>query len=271
MSSEINVPVGPAAESAPDPRHVEAMVAKAEGVEVPTPANPPPMPSPAPEEGKKFAGKFNSAEELEKAYIELQRKLGQASQRHDSRQEAPQAKPVAANESAARQATAEAGFDYDALVAEYEAEGTLREETFAALERRGIPRSVVEAYIRGAEAVQTLGRMEVFAEVGGEEQYKAMTAWARDNLSPAEIEAYNRVAMGSDFGALKMAAKGLYARYLEATGKEPALLAASPASSNSGGYTSWEEVKRDMSDPRYIAFDPAFRAEVLRKLALFNG
>lgn len=266
MAAEVNVPFGPPDTKgmAEDPAKVAAMVAKAEGREAPAEGFKS-APSEPPAEKPKLAGKFETVEDLEKAYAELQKKLGGSKSAA-----APAAASPPPDQNAAKQVVEAAGFDYSALVTEFETEGALRDETYAALAKQGIGREVVDAYVAGQQAIATLARMQVFQAVGGEDNYRAMGEWARNNLPKSEIDAFNAIASGSDFEALKLAARGLYARYQEANGKEPSLVEAEGAASKQAAYQSWAEVKRDMRDPRYKT-DRAFQAEVERKLRNFEG
>jgi len=95
------------------------------------------------EEGEKLlAGKYKNVEELEKAYTELQSKLGKA----DAPSEEDTA-PVDTNE--AENAVEAAGLDFASLESEYDTQGELSEDSFKKLEQAGIPRSAVDQYIAG--------------------------------------------------------------------------------------------------------------------------
>jgi hypothetical protein len=273
MVAEINTPFGPpdTAGVKEDPAKVAAMVAKAEG-KAPPAEDPQAAPAEAPAEKPKLAGKFGSVEDLEKAYAALEKKLGSRSPASEppGASQPPAPKADTATEATAKETVEAAGFDYQALVTEFETEGGLKESTYEALAKQGIGREVVDAYIAGQQAVVTLARMSVFQAVGGEENYRAMGEWAKDNLPKSEIDAFNAIASGSDFEALKLAARGLFARYMEANGKEPSLLELDSVRPGQATYQSWAEVKRDMRDPRYKN-DRAFQAEVERKLRYFEG
>jgi len=102
--------------------------------------------------------------------------------------------------------------------------------------------------------------------VGGAEAYKSMMSWASDNLSEAEINAYNTTVNGKDLEATKLAIAGLNARFKNAEGVEPNLAKGDrPSTSNASGYRSWAEVTAAMSDPRY-AKDEAYQADVQAKI-----
>jgi DNA/RNA endonuclease YhcR with UshA esterase domain len=91
-------------------------------------------------------------------------------------------------------------------------------------------------------------------------------SWASENLSEAEINAYNTTVNGKNIEATKLAIAGLNARYKNAEGIEPNLSKGErPSSSNASGYRSWAEVTAAMSDPRYSK-DVAYQADVQAKL-----
>ena len=56
--------------------------------------------------------------------------------------------------------------------------------------------------------------------VGGEAEYQAMIAWASENLTPAEVSAYDNVVNNGDADAVYWAAMGLKAKYTDAVGYE---------------------------------------------------
>ena len=95
------------------------------------------------------------------------------------------------------------------------------------------------------------------------EGYAEMIAWAKDNLSSEEKDAYNRVVNGRDLDATKMAVQGLQARMSNTA--EPNLVRGKQ-SSTTDKYESMAQVTAAMSDPRYEK-DPAYRKEVEQKIA----
>ena len=215
------------------------------------------------EQGELLAGKYRDAQELEKAYLELQSKLG-----GDNQEEA---------EEVEEEIESEPGFDeavefFEALNAEYDENGGLSEESMEALKGMS-SEELVDAYFQmqdrlGSEpqAVE-LSESDVSAiqqSVGGADNYNALVSWAAENFDQAEIEAFDGVVESGNVGAINLALQALYYRYTEAEGMEGQLLqgkAAAPAN----GFRSQAEVVRAMQDPRYDR-DPAYRAEVMQRL-----
>ena len=238
-------------------QHEQAMIDKVDANEAKT------TDSMKTDEEKMLAGKYKSVEELEKAYEHLQSKLGTAEE--EGTEESDEEEEESSDREAAEAVTTEAGIDYAALEGEYQDNGGLSEETYNALAEAGIPAEMVNAYIAGQEALTqtTVGKM--YDIVGGEAEYQDMIAWAQDNLNESEVDAFNSSLVSESTSAF--AIQGLAARYNAEKG--PNLVRGSQTASRSGGFNSKAEMMRDMSNPQYHQ-DPAFRAEVQRKVALSN-
>jgi hypothetical protein len=217
--------------------------------------------------------KFKSPEDLAAAYAALESKLGKPK----DTPAAPDAKPTeppkakgipeapADADAAAKAAVASAGLDFDALSAEFAAQGALAEESYQKLEAKGIPRNVVDNYVNGVKALGAQYDTALYSEAGNETQYNAMVTWATSNLSLEEKKAFNSAVDSMDQGKAKLAVAGLKARYVAANGQAPTLLGGS-ASSGQVGYASTAEMTADMRKPEYQK-DPAFRARVRAKVA----
>jgi hypothetical protein len=230
--------------------------------------------------------KFKSPEELAKAYEELEKKQSQAkpaAPAQEQPKENTEAKPEgegevdaegkteegAEGDQAAKDALASVGVDYDALATEFESNGTLSDDSYKALqEKAGLSREYVDAYIAGQAALAREATQRVFDIAGGEEQYGAMTEWAKANLTPAEIAAYNQGIEGTAEQAA-LAAAGLKSKYIAANGSEPKLITGSSAAQVSQGFASRAEMTAAMNDPRY-AKDAAYRKQVENKIAISN-
>ena len=242
----------------------------------------------ADKEDVRYAGKYRSADELEKAYLELQRKLGEkssessetdeASDEDTSDDEEEQEESSEQNDDAEEEGDEEEESQVlDALVAanqEFTDGGKLSDETIEKLSQLD-SRELVETwaqYIRSQQeqAQQAQLTEEQIASIrqvaGGDEAYKEMLGWASENLSPDEIAAYDAVMNGSDFGAMYWAAQGLKARFGAEAGYEGRTYTGTRAPKPEPGFRSQAELARAISDPRYKD-DPAYRIEVQEKLA----
>lgn len=204
--------------------------------------------------------KFNSAEDLAKAYSELEQRLGQP--REDAGE--PQ------GEEEVRDNLENVGVDYDALSQEFWENGDLSDESYALLENAGVPRHIVDNYISSQMNMVDAQRGAIMNEVGGADGYAQLTAWAADNLDDAEIDYYNRIIDGNDFQAIQMAVRAVAARRDASEGIEPARNLSGGISGGSGGvYDSVAQLMTDMQSKQYET-DPAFRASVEAKLARSN-
>lgn len=214
--------------------------------------------------------KFKNAEDMAKAYGELENKLGQ-SQDNNNKDSEPNKEETKKEDSdlsidKAEKAVENAGLNMETLQNEYNESGELNEKSYNALEKAGIPKDYVDAFIKGQEAIAQQTSNTLKQEVGGAEAYNNMMTWASDNLSEAEVNAYNSTVNGKDIEATKLAIAGLNARFKNAEGVEPNLQTGNrPSTSNAPGYRSWAEVTAAMSDAKYTT-DDAYRADVQAKL-----
>jgi hypothetical protein len=199
--------------------------------------------------------KFNSPEDLAKAYNELQKKQSsKEDKKADKTEEAPSSKTVEVISGASQ---------------EFSEKGELSDKSFIELEKAGISRDMVEAYIRGQESIATSEALEVQNEVGGNANYNAMAEWAFDNLSENDLDGFNSIVEHGSVDQAKMAVKGLYAQFISAGGNPPELAQGGTSGSSVKPYGSAAQVTEAMRDPRYSS-DPAFRANVEKRLAVSN-
>jgi len=219
-----------------------------------------------------LAGKYKDAQELEKAYINLQKKLGE-----DGKEETPQAEgeqeevlPEASEEST--QELSPTAQLISSASDEYDANGQLTPETLNQL--AAMPsKDLVEAYMQmqANQPVDNTGDItdaqvnEIKTAAGGEEAYAQITEWASNNLQPNEISAFDEVINSGSVDAIRLAVNGLKAQYENANGYEGRMLQGKPPVEQKDVYRSQAELVRDMSDSRYDN-DPAYRQDVMAKL-----
>jgi len=222
----------------------------------------------AQEESRMLAGKYESAEELEKAYIELQKKLGESND--ELRQEDPQGRRR-------EEEVEEQPIDADPLIdllneasQEYAQEGKLSEETFEKLSQMD-SKDLLEAYMQiqsnpaqvedfTAEQVSDIQNF-----VGGEQQYNGLVSWAAENMPENFVQAFDNLINVGDPDMIKLAVVGMQAAFQEANGYEGRMLSGKPAQTQQDVFRSQAEVVAAMSDPRYDR-DPAYRQDVFAKL-----
>lgn len=197
--------------------------------------------------------KFKTAEDLAKAYSELESKQGQnttQAEGSDDSEEGQASTPT-----------------LEAFSAEYAETGELSEESYEKLSEMGIPREIVDQYVNGLEATQQAITSTVLAEVeGGEEGYQKMTEWAANTLSEAQLNVFNQQVTSGSLEAAKMAVAGLQAQYMKSTGGLPSgFQMGSTQSSGSNSFSSIAEMRSAMADPRYET-DSAYRLDVATRL-----
>tara|TARA_Y100000593_G_scaffold33002_1_gene64931 strand:- start:462 stop:1292 length:831 start_codon:yes stop_codon:yes gene_type:complete len=240
----------------------------------------------AEEQDALLAGKYKDAEELEQAYIELQKKLGEKSE-PDSKDSEEETQPVdkdSTDEDEINPFEDDPQADVVFKASEEFAEnGEITPETAKAIEEMS-GKEVMDAYTRinkmvaeggyedpGADPPAELGEEEVTAiqnAVGGEQAYANMIGWAQENFTDGEIQAYDNALESGNLSTINLALQALYYRYSDANGSEGEMIQGKAATAVDG-FRSQAEVVRAMDDPRYEN-DPAYRQDVYQKLERSN-
>ena len=214
---------------------------------------------------QRLAGKYKNAEELEKAYLELQSKLGERSE-----------EPAEAEEPEQQEEDQPEDGDAFADVIlqmndEYLEKGELSSESLDQL--KGMSSAeLVDAYFKAQSRLEPDEGVDLTdAEVrqiqdvvGGPQQYDQLVSWAADNFSPDEVQAFDDVVESGNIGAINLALQALYYRYTEVNGVEGQTIQGKQAAPTDV-FRSQAELVKAMDDPRYDN-DPAYRNDVLRKL-----
>lgn len=240
-------------------------------------------PDAPPKAPEKILGKFASQDELAKAYVELEKKLG-APKAPEAKpadgkapeakapeakpaEKAPEAKAPESPEDAAKKAVAAKGIDFDALQNEYAQNGgKLTEARLKELEAAGIPKSAVDAYVEGQVAKAALTRQEILRAADLDDaKFDEMSKWAQKHLRPEELTAFDEAIAKAPLAQQKFLLGSLAARWRNEGDHVPERIEGGPPSRGPEGYQSMQEMLADMKDPRY-AKDPAFRAKVEAKL-----
>ena len=153
-----------------------------------------------------------------------------------------------------------------AAQAEWAEKGELTGETYESLASAGLDKATVDNYIAGAKLQQEAVFNEVYSLAGGTaESYAEMMTWAAANLSDAEKASYDKTL--DDPAARSATVEGMYLKYQQAANAEGTQLhgAATSASPAGSGYSSSQEMMKDMSSPQYKT-DKAFQAKVAQKI-----
>ncbi|MDA9061836.1 hypothetical protein N9K23_00515 [Planktomarina temperata] len=200
--------------------------------------------------------KFNSPEDLAKSYTELEKKLSAPKETPADNEATTDETPTDDNESTIP--------NFDKFSQEFADGGALSEDSFAELEQMGYPKAMVETYIQGMQSTQEADANTVMAVAGGEDGYKDLTDWARDNMAANELEVYNQmVATGTDNA--KMAVEWMMSKREAAGDVEPNLVSGKAQAASKDEFRSTAQVVAAMKDPRY-GKDAAYTKDVEQKL-----
>lgn len=201
--------------------------------------------------------KFSNAEELAKAYGELEKKFSKPADKPVENKDLK----IDNSEEAKTNPTLEPFYN------EYTEQGALTDESYNKLNEMGIPKDVVDAYISGQEALSSQHNEAIVATVGGQEQYNNMVEWASKNLAKGEIQAFNDAVDGGTLEQAQLAIAGVNSRF-QANTREPNLFSGQKSESNVG-YESVAQMLADINNPKYKV-DTAFRKSVEAKVKQSN-
>ena len=218
----------------------------------------------AEEEGQLLAGKYKSAEELERGYLELQKRL--------SGKEEPEVEAQTEEPQQEEDSTEEEVDLYDTIMESYRT-GEWDPEIVSKVEGMN-PVDVANMFLEKGGTQQTPQATaadieQIQQSVGGDTEYQNMIQWAGQNLSEQEVAMYDAVMDRGDPLAMFFAAQALNARYQDAVGYDGEMLTGSAPRNANDAFRSQAELVAAMSDPRYDR-DPAYRADVADKLERSN-
>jgi len=214
----------------------------------------------AQEEEQLLAGKYKSTEDLERGYLELQKRLS-SKQQDEAPEQVERQEP---------EDQSEEGSLYDVIMESFR-QGQWDQETVNQVSNMD-PIDVANMFLENqqqgpvasAEDIQ-----QIQTSVGGDENYASMMQWASQNLSEQEIAMYDTVMDRGDPLAMFFAAQALYGRFQDSVGVDGQLLTGSAPRNTVDAFRSQAEVVRAMNDPRYDN-DPAYRQDVADKLERSN-
>ena len=199
--------------------------------------------------------KFKSAEELAKAYSELEKKM--------SVPQEEQAEEPVEQTSEEPVETQQLDKYYD----EFIENNQLSDKSYEELDALGLPKDLVDGYIAGQKALADNDVSEVQNVVGGQENYAQLLDWSSQNLNQAEKDAFNDTIDNGSTEQVKIAVQGLMARAgMSPNNPQQDMFEGSVNNTNTDTFGSVAQVTDAMNDPRYSK-DPAYRKEVEDKLA----
>ena len=215
-----------------------------------------------------LAGKYKSAEELEKAYVELQTKLGEQQKGEtEVAEKEPEDKPT----------LSEGATLITSATDEYYANGNkLTPETLQKFSSMS-SQDLINAYMEVQQLPEYQQQQQAPAEIseaqvnqiknaaGGEAAYSNIVNWAKANVPAEQINAFDEVVNSGSVQAINLAVAGLKAKYDAANGVEGKMYTGKAPTNSGDVFRSQAELVRAMSDPRYDQ-DPAYRQDVIEKL-----
>ena len=220
----------------------------------------------AQEENAAYAGKFKDAEELERAYIELQKKLGESNdeteelqQQEETTEEEVEASPAAELITSASQMYAETGELTPEVM-----------EQFTSMSSADL----VNAYMEMQGQIPTADLTDqqvnnIYGVVGGQENYQRVIEWSKDNLEQTDIEAFDSLIDSGNDRMIALAVSGLNSLMEKNVGFEGEMATGRAPRQQADVFRSQAEVVAAMQDPRYDR-DPAYRNDVFEKLGRSN-
>lgn len=208
-----------------------------------------------------LAGKYESAEQLEQAYLELQKKFGSNQEEQPTTEESSEEQVEDAQIDLMEALWQQSKSEYD-------------EDTLESL-RNSDPADIAQAYLdyRAENQQHELTSEEttnLYDVVGGEEQYTNMLRWAAENCDEQTIEMYDAVMGKGDIESCFFAVQAMAFRMAELEGWQPDdFLSGRTPIQTADVFRSQAEVVQAMSDPRYDV-DPAYRQDIMNKLERSN-
>ena len=208
-----------------------------------------------------LAGKYKSAEELEKGYLELQQKLSNNQQNEEQLQAEPEgdAEPTILDRIWEESTTQE----------EFSPELT---EEISKMSSTDLANMYLDYRQANEGAEPEVGRdfsqqniQELQGVVGGAENYGNMIEWAQQSLNEQEINMFDAVMQRGDPLAAFFAVRSLAYAYNDAVGNDGTMVQGKAPRQSTSQFRSQAEVIEAMGDPRYEN-DSAYRQDVMDKL-----
>lgn len=240
------------------------------------------------EKSQLLAGKFKSAEELERAYSELERKLGQREQQREE----PRPEPLTREQAVGHYgepivaAAEEAGIDLSAWDRAVKAGSDTKELREKLAAQIGIPAQLIERYEAGfrpqdppaakeGQGFTDAQASELMAVVGGEQEFQRLSRWAQANMSKDELADYNAAVDSGNAVAVRLALRAIQARSAVAAPRgEPELIGGGGAAQGMVFRTQQEALEAmratDAKGRNKYRSDPQYRKQYEAALARSN-
>ena len=156
----------------------------------------------------KILGKFNTQEDLAKAYTELEKRVGQQPQNETPEQPVEQTDDNYTAEAASElygkeyvDALSEKGLDMADIMKRADSGEDISENYDTLAEVFNVPKAVVENYVNAAQQTQMPAPgltpedgVEVRNAIGGDEAFAEVTQWVEKNVDKQTLDNYNKIA-----------------------------------------------------------------------------
>ena len=221
-----------------------------------------------------LAGKYKNAEELEKAYIELQQKLGSDDKEEsepeqtEETEELPEITPEMELISEASLEFNEKGELGSETIEKFQ-QMSSKELVSAYMEMQSLAANAPEATTQESPDLTDADVNSIKNSAGGEQEYSNLLNWASQNLPKSTGDAFDTLCDSGDVQSIQLAVSGIKAQYENANGYEGRMLSGKPPRSSGDVFKSQAQVVEAMSDPRYDN-DPAYRQNIMNKLERSN-
>jgi len=226
-----------------------------------------------------LAGKYKDAAELEKAYVELSKKLGEkgnqdSGEAGDTEDTAEVESEETTEETEETPEVSEAAELITSASDEFSEKGELTPETIEKFSSMS-SKELVEAYLQvqdslpqaqaAAAEIEDAQINDIKNFAGGEKAYGELVNWAGENLGQADVDAFDEIVGTGSVEAIKLAVSGLKSQYDNANGYEGQMYTGKAPKTNQDVFRSQAELVAAMNDRRYDQ-DPAYRQDVIAKL-----
>jgi hypothetical protein len=232
------------------------------------------------EHNQLLAGKYKNAEDLEKAYVELQKKLGEKGDETSETtgdtdaldgEETSEETEETTEDSPAVSLINEANEEFYANGNQLSAETI---EKFSQMSSQDLVNAYVEIQKNQPQPTQAADLSDsdinvIKNSVGGEAEYGNIVGWAAENLDQTSIDAFDNIVEGGNKAAIQLALNGLRAQYENTNGYEGRMLTGKAPQNSGDVFRSQAEVVAAMTDARYEN-DPAYRQDLIEKLDRSN-
>ena len=222
------------------------------------------------QEEQLYAGKYKNAQELEKAYVELQAKLGEKTEEKTETASADEQPEDTPKMSEGATLITDASKEY------YDNGNKLSPETMAKFSSMS-SQDLLKAYMEVSQNPEFQAQQgqpsdisqsdinQIKNSAGGDQAYANIINWAKSNLPQEKITAFDEVVNTGSVQAIQLAVSGLKAEYDNANGVEGRMVTGKAPQNSGDVFRSQQELVAAMNDPRYDR-DPAYRQDVIQKL-----